>query len=331
MSLCRKLTVPVVGAVAVAAAAFGVVAPAAADGVSALAIKQVASGLDEAWSVDFLPDGTALFTQKDAKKISKIDKSGKVSDVQTVPGVSVTKEAGLLGLAVSPKYAQDQTVFIYYTTSSDNRVAKLKLGQQPTPVLTGIPRGTQFHQGGRIKFGPDGFLYVGTGDAKNGDNAQNKNSLGGKILRVTPDGKPAPGNPFGSAVYSYGHRNVQGLTWVGNQLYASEIGDSKVDELNRIEPGKNYGWPQCEGKCSVSGMTNPVNQWPTSEATPSGIAYYKGKLYMAALKGGTYKLDTAGKGGKVYTDVGRTRDEVAGPDGRLWVVTPGKIYTADGS
>ncbi|MFD9888653.1 PQQ-dependent sugar dehydrogenase [Amycolatopsis sp. NPDC059027] len=328
MSLCRKLTMPVIAA---ALAAFGVAAPAAADGVSAQAIKQVASGLDEAWSVDFLPDGTALFTQKDAKKISRIDKSGKVSDVQTIPGVSVTKEAGLLGLAVSPKYAQDQTVFIYYTTASDNRVAKLKLGQSPTPVLTGIPRGTQFHQGGRIKFGPDGFLYVGTGDAKNGDNAQNKDSLGGKILRITPDGKAAPGNPFGSPVYSYGHRNVQGLTWVGNQLYASEIGDSKVDELNKIEPGKNYGWPKCEGKCSVAGMTNPVNQWPTSEATPSGIASYKGKLYMAALKGGTYKLDTAGKGGKVYTNLGRTRDEVAGPDGQLWVVTPGGIYTADGN
>ncbi|WP_158887055.1 PQQ-dependent sugar dehydrogenase [Amycolatopsis anabasis] len=299
--------------------------------VTAMAIKQVAGGLKEAWAVDFLPDGTALFTEKDSKKIRKIDKAGKVSDVQTVPGVSVTKEAGLLGLAVSPKYAQDQTVFIYYTSGSDNRIAKLKLGETPQPILTGIPRGAQYHQGGRIKFGPDGYLYAGTGDAKNSANAQNKNSLGGKILRITADGKPAPGNPFGNAVYSYGHRNVQGLTWVGDQLYSSEIGESTYDELNKIDAGKNYGWPKCEGNCDVAGMTNPVKQWPTSSATPSGIAFYQGKLYMAALKGGTYKLDTNGSGGKIYTQLGRTRDEVAGPDGQLWVVTPSAIHTADGN
>ncbi|QWF82379.1 PQQ-dependent sugar dehydrogenase [Amycolatopsis sp. CA-230715] len=327
MSLRRSA----VFAAAFAFAALTVGGPAVTSAAPAAAPKKVASGLNEAWSVDFLPDGTALFTEKDSKKIRKIDKSGKVSDVQTVPGVSVTKEAGLLGIAVSPHYAQDQTVYVYYTTSSDNRIAKLKLGGDPVPILTGIPRGTQFHQGGRIKFGPDGFLYAGTGDAKKSSNAPDKNSLGGKILRITTDGKPAPGNPFGNPVYSYGHRNVQGLTWVGDQLYASEVGESTYDELNKIEAGKNYGWPKCEGKCSEPGMTNPVNQWSTSDATPSGIANYKGKLYMAALKGGTYKLDTAGKGGKLYTDLGRTRDEVAGPDGRLWIVTPGAIYTADGN
>lgn len=328
MSLRRTIAVAATAAALLAVGSEAVAAPA---GPALKGTKQVAKGLSEAWAVDFLPDGTALFTQKDAKKISKIDKSGKVSDVQTIPGVSVTKEAGLLGLAVSPHYAQDQTVYIYYTTSKDNRVAKLKLGQAPTPVLTGIPRGAEFHQGGRIRFGPDGDLYIGTGDAKNSANAQNKNSLGGKVLRITPDGKPAPGNPFNSPVYSYGHRNVQGLTWVNGQLYASEVGESTWDELNKIEPGKNYGWPKCEGKCGTAGMTNPVNQWKTSDATPSGIGYYKGKLYMAALKGGTYKLDTNGKGGKIYTNLGRTRDEVAGPDGQLWIVTPDAIYTADGN
>ncbi len=217
MSLRTTLTVA-----AAAAALLAVAFPVTTAAAPLSTPKQVAKGLDEAWAVDFLPDGTALFTQKDAKKISKIDKSGKVSDVQTISGVSVTKEAGLLGLAVSPHYAVDQTVFIYYTTKSDNRVAKLKLGQSPTPILTGIPRGQEFHQGGRIRFGPDGFLYVGTGDAKNSANAQNKNSLGGKILRITTDGKAAPGNPFGTPVYSYGHRNVQGLTWVGGQLWTRE-------------------------------------------------------------------------------------------------------------
>ncbi|SDX71314.1 Glucose/arabinose dehydrogenase, beta-propeller fold [Amycolatopsis xylanica] len=331
MSKRRYLTAAIASATAALVMA-GTAMAVPAD-VSIQSIKQVAKGLDEAWAVDFLPDGTAIFTQKDAKTVSTLDKSGKVTKVLDVPGVSVTKEAGLLGLAVSPKFAVDKTVFIYFTTGSDNRIAKFKLGETkaPTPILTGIPRGAQFHQGGRIKFGPDGFLYAGTGDAKNGNNAQNKDSLGGKILRITTDGKAAPGNPFNSPVYSYGHRNVQGLTWAGGTLYSSEIGESTVDELNKIEPGKNYGWPKCEGSCNQAGMTNPVKTWPTSSATPSGIAFYKGSLYMSALKGGTYKLNTSGAGGKIYTNLGRTRDEVAGPDGQLWVVTPGGIYNADGS
>ncbi|MEV6907301.1 PQQ-dependent sugar dehydrogenase [Amycolatopsis sp. NPDC051071] len=328
MSLRRTLATTFAVATAVSIAAGPA---AAAEAPSVQAIKQIASGLNQAWSIDFLPDGTGLFTQKDAKTISKIDKAGKVTTVQTIPGVSVTAEAGLLGIAVSPNYATDQTVFIYYTTSSDNRIAKLKLGQAPTPIVTGIPRGAQYHHGGRIRFGPDGYLYAGTGDGQNGANAQNKNSLGGKVLRVTTDGAAAPGNPFNSRVYSYGHRNVQGLTWVNGQLYNSDIGNNKLDELNKIEPGKNYGWPTCEGPCTTAGMTNPVKAWPTSSATPSGLAAYKGSLYMAALKGGTYKLDLNGNGGKLWTNLGRTRDAVAGPDGQLYTITPGAIYVSDGS
>ncbi len=332
MSLCRNLAVVAAAATTAAIMAGPAVATAApSDDVSIQARKQIAKGLNQAWAIDFLPDGTGVFTQKDAKTISTIDKAGKVTKVQTISGVSVTKEAGLLGIAVSPKYAVDKTVFIYYTTSSDNRIAKLKLGETPTPIVTGIPRGSQFHHGGRIRFGPDGFLYAGTGDGQNGNNAQNKNSLGGKVLRVTTDGAPAPGNPFNSRVYSYGHRNVQGLTWAGGQLYISEIGASDVDELNKIEPGKNYGWPKCEGSCGDAGMTNPVKTWPTSSATPSGLAFYKGSLFIASLKGGTYKTNLSGSGGKIFTDLGRTRDEVAGPDGQLYTITPGAIYTSDGS
>jgi glucose/arabinose dehydrogenase len=332
MTFRRKLVsmTSTVSAVLTAVLTAGSVSASPAD-VAPLAIKQVASGLKQAWSVDFLPDGTALFTEKDSRKIRKIATNGVVSDVQTISGVSVTKEAGLLGIAVSPTYASDQLVFIYYTTSSDNRIAKLKLGQAPTPIVTGIPRGSQYHHGGRIKFGPDGFLYAGTGDGQNGANAQNKNSLGGKVLRVDKNGAAAPGNPFNSRVYSLGHRNVQGLAWVGTQLYVSDIGASKVDELNKITAGANYGWPTCEGPCNNTGFTNPVKTWPTSSATPSGLTYYKNSLYMASLKGGTYKLNTSGAGGKLYTNLGRTRDEVAGPNNVLWVVTPSGIYNADGS
>ncbi|GLZ35523.1 hypothetical protein Lesp02_77100 [Lentzea sp. NBRC 105346] len=310
----------------------GPTALAAGDDVEPMAIKQIASGLKQAWGLDFLPDGTGVFTQKDAKTVSTITKDGKVTKIADIPGVSVTKEAGLLGIAVSPDFATDKTLFIYYTTGSDNRIAKLPYGSStPQPIVTGIPRGSQFHHGGRLEFGPDGFLYAGTGDGQNGGNAQNKSSLGGKVLRMTKDGKPAPGNPFNSLVYSYGHRNVQGLAWVGSTLYVSDIGASKVDELNKIEAGKNYGWPTCEGSCSNPNFVNPVKQWPTSSATPSGLASFNGKLYMASLKGGTYKLDTSGNGGKIYTNLGRTRAEEDGPDNSLWVVTPGGIYIADGN
>ncbi|MCE7008051.1 PQQ-dependent sugar dehydrogenase [Kibdelosporangium philippinense] len=327
MTVRRKLAIAAASATTVLlAASTAIAAP-----VQPLAIRQVASGLNQAWAVDFLPDGTALFTEKDSRKIKKIAPNGQVSDVQTISGVSVTKEAGLLGIAVSPTYAADQLVFIYYTTSSDNRIAKLKLGQAPNPIVTGIPRGSQYHHGGRIKFGPDGFLYAGTGDGQNGANAQNRDSLGGKVLRVDKNGAAAPGNPFNSRVYSLGHRNVQGLAWVGTQLYISDIGASEVDELNKITAGGNYGWPSCEGPCSNPAYTNPVKTWPTSQATPSGLTYYKGSLFMASLKGGTFKLNTSGAGGKIYTNLGRTRDEVTGPNNVLWVITPSGIYNADGA
>ncbi|SFO95173.1 Glucose/arabinose dehydrogenase, beta-propeller fold [Amycolatopsis arida] len=329
-SLRRGLAAAACTIAAAATIVVGTPAAAAPADVSPLAIRQVVSGLNQAWAIDFLPDGTPLFTERNSAKIRRIEGRTAV-DVQRIPGVAVTREGGLLGLAVSPNYAQDQTVFIYYTTSRDNRVAKLRLGQSPQPIVTGIPRGRQNHQGGRIRFGPDGYLYIGTGDAENANSAQNRDSLAGKVLRVDTNGAAAPGNPFGNRVYSYGHRNVQGLAWVGNQLYITDIGPSDVDELNRIEAGRNYGWPRCSGPCNIAGMTNPVKSWPTSYATPSGMAYYRGMLYIASLKGGTIKVDTSGNGGKIYTAQGRTRDEVAGPDGQLWVVTPSAIYAADGT
>ncbi|MFB9907239.1 PQQ-dependent sugar dehydrogenase [Allokutzneria oryzae] len=322
----------VMGSVAALAALGTLAAGQASADVGPRAINQIVGGLQQVWALDFLPDGSALFTEKNTAKIRKLDKTGKVSDVQTVPGVSTPTEGGLLGIAVSPDYASDQTVFVYYTTTNDNRIAKLKLGQTPQPIVTGIPRGASYHHGGRLEFGPDGNLYAGTGDGQVGGNAQNDNSLGGKVLRMTKDGKPASGNPKpGSVVYAKGFRNVQGLAWVGSQLYVSDIGANKVDELNRVDAGKNYGWPTCEGSCSTSGMTNPVKTWPTSSGTPSGLEYFKGSLYMASLKGGTYKLDTNGSGGKLYTSLGRTRAVEAAPDGSLYVITPTAIHRADGN
>jgi glucose/arabinose dehydrogenase len=287
----------------------------------------VASGLSVPWGLGFLPDGSALFTERTTAKIKSL-RDGTVSDVQTVPGVTPDGEGGLLGLAVSPNYAQDNSIFIYYTTASDNRISRLQLGQTPQPIVTGIPRGTSIHNGGRLAFGPDGLLYAGTGDAGNSANAQNRESLAGKILRMTPDGQAAPGNPFNSLVYSYGHRNPQGLTWAPDgRLFSAELGQNTWDELNLIEAGRNYGWPTCEGQCGNPDFVDPLTVWSTSTASPSGIAFYKDSLYMAALRGTRmWRIPVTATG--VGTPVslyqgtfGRLRTPVAGPDGMLYFTT----------
>ncbi|ONI74838.1 hypothetical protein ALI144C_39280 [Actinosynnema sp. ALI-1.44] len=287
----------------------------------------VASQLAVPWGLGFTPDGSALFTERNTAKIRQMSPTGVVTDVQTVPGVVARGEGGLLGLAVSPQFAQDRTVFIYYTSSSDNRIARVVLGQTPQPIVTGIPRAS-IHNGGRLAFGPDGFLYAGTGDAGNSANAQNRTSLGGKILRMTPAGQPAPGNPFNSLVYSLGHRNVQGLTWAPDgRLFSAELGNNALDELNQITSGANYGWPTCEGPCNNPSFVNPLRTWSTSQASPSGIAYYKNNLYMAALRGArmwVIPVTTTGVGtprALYQGQFGRIRTPVAGPDGNLYFTT----------
>ncbi|TWP48647.1 PQQ-dependent sugar dehydrogenase [Lentzea tibetensis] len=297
----------------------------AQDEPTAQAVRTIASKLDIPWDIEFLPDGSALFTERDTKKIRKI-KGTAVSDVQTVNEVVLTGgEGGLLGLAVSKTFAADNTVYIYYSTSSDNRVAKLKLGGKPQPIVTGIPK-NKYHNGGGLEFGPDGFLYASTGDGQVKPNAQDKKSLGGKILKFDTNGKPAPGNPFGTVVFTYGHRNPQGLAWVGNTLYATEFGDGKTDELNKIESGKNYGWPDCEGPCSTPGFTNPAKSWDKNTAGPSGIAFYKNALYIGAVTGKrVWKIPVTGTSlgtpQSVFTGYGRIRSVAPAPDGTLWLGT----------
>jgi glucose/arabinose dehydrogenase len=232
---------------------------------------------------------------------------------------------------VSPHYAEDGWIYVFYSTQSDNRIARLHLGQPPQPILTGIPIDTtnsaRFHQGGRLAFGPDGMLYAGTGETYvTREIAQDPHSLGGKILRVTPEGKPAPGNPDpNSPVYSVGHRNVQGLAWDSRgRLFATELGEDRFDELNLIQPGHNYGWPIVEGTASDSRFDNPIATWRTEDASPSGLAIVNDRAYVACLAGQRiYSLNLDGTDIQAFLvgTYGRIRTVAPAPDGSLWIMT----------
>jgi glucose/arabinose dehydrogenase len=293
------------------------------------AFEDLVTGLDVPWGLAFLPDGSALVSERDSARIRRVTASGQVSEVGTVPDVVAQSEGGLLGLATPPG---QPTVYAYLTAAEDNRVVRMSfeggaLGQ-PEVVIDGIPKAGN-HNGGRLAFGPDGMLYVSTGDATQPDRAQDLESLGGKILRLSPDGGVPADNPFaGSPVFSYGHRNVQGLAFdQAGRLWASEFGQYTWDELNLIEAGGNYGWPVVEGVGDDDRFTEPVAQWPTDEASPSGIAYVRDTVFLASLRGerlwqvpvpdgvaGTPTEFAAG-------EFGRLRAAALAPDGSLWVLT----------
>jgi glucose/arabinose dehydrogenase len=293
----------------------------------------VARDLDVPWGIDFLPDGSALVTQRDEATIVRIHPSGRVSRVGSVSGVVPTSEGGLLGLAVSPAYRRDHRIYVYFTTGSDNRVVSMtydgrRLGPQ-RPILTGIPAG-DIHDGGRLAFGPDGRLYVSTGETGDEDLAQDADSLGGKILRLNPDGSVPADNPDpGSPVWTSGHRNVQGLAFdARDRLWATEFGSDVWDELNRIQKGLNYGWPEAEGDSDLQGLTDPLVQWRPDNASPSGLAYAAGSLWAASLNGERlWQVPVRPDGGVrqprplLVGDFGRLRTVVAAPDGSLWVGT----------
>ncbi|MGW6421700.1 PQQ-dependent sugar dehydrogenase [Nocardia sp. NPDC055053] len=291
--------------------------------------EEVARGIDVPWGLAFLPDGTALVAERDSGRILRVAPGREPELFAEVPGVAAGGEGGLLGLAVAADYDRTRYVYAYFTAEDDNRIVRFRPGEPAEVVFDGIAKAGN-HNGGRIAFGPDGMLYVGTGDAGRSGLAQDAASPNGKILRITPDGAPAPGNPTpGSPVYSLGHRNVQGLAWDGTgALYAAEFGQNRVDELNLIEPGRNYGWPEVEGSGGAkSGFTDPLLTWSTSEASPSGIAIAGNTLYVAALRGerlwtATVSNGTATNPRDVLRDsYGRLRTVTVAPDGALWLTT----------
>jgi glucose/arabinose dehydrogenase len=302
-------------------------------------LRTVAEGLRSPWGLAALPDGGLLVSSRDDGTIIRIDpKTRKKTELGGASGATAGGEGGLLGIALSPGFASDHMIYAYFTTASDNRIARVRYderkpaGEQlgaPDTVFKDIPRGA-VHNGGRIAFGPDGMLYAGTGESGERGLAQDRKSLGGKILRLTPDGDPAPGNPFpDSPVYSYGHRNVQGLAWDDRQrLFASEFGQDTWDELNAIKPGGNYGWPTAEGRSADPAFQNPLAQWHTADASPSGIAYVDGVIWMAGLKGRRlWRIPLKGTAAAAAPQAfltgayGRLRTVVAAGGGKVWLVT----------
>jgi glucose/arabinose dehydrogenase len=298
-------------------------------------VTELATGLDTPWGLTFLPDGSALVSSRDTFEIRRVDpETGDHHAVGQVDGVATAPDSGLLGLAASPEVARDRTVYAFVSTASDNRVVALELDPELTSftqtrvVLDGIRVGADRHQGGRLAFDDTGALWITTGDANDPALASDPDSLNGKILRIRPDGTVPPDNPSDGPVYSTGHRNVQGITFgPDGTVYSSEFGDQEQDEVNVIVPGGDYGWPDSEGSLGSAG-TPPLFTFATDEASPSGIAYASGSLWMSGLRGQRLwqlPVDGGEPAGDPVShlegEYGRLRTVQTAPDGTLWITT----------
>lgn len=295
--------------------------------------RVIAADLDVPWGIVFLASGAALFSERDTGRIRRIAPDGKISTLGHVAGVAAPDglgEGGLLGLALAP--GDQNTLYAYLTSRSDNRVVRFSIAGgrvgKPKAVLTGIPTSTH-HHGGQLLFDRAGLLYVTTGDAEQSALAQNKTSPAGKILRIRPDGRAAPGNPFGNRIWSYGHRNIEGLAFdAQGRLWATEFGDKRSDELNLIVKGRNYGWPVVEGRSSNPRFAAPKATWsPTSSCSPAGLAITRSTAFVGALQGrclfSVPLRGTSAGSPKAHFrgDYGRIRGVTVAPDGALWMTT----------
>ncbi|GAA5767747.1 hypothetical protein Aros01_04252 [Streptosporangium roseum] len=339
--MARLAPVPVAALVAALLASCSA-APAGTARTPASAVAAAPSGeprtlvedLEVPWGIAFLPGGDALVTERGTARLLRVTEAGKVTEVGEIGDVRPDGEGGLMGVAVSPGFDKDRSVFLYFTSARDNRIVRYRYDRgltDATVILDGIPKGG-IHNGGRLAFGPDGYLYATTGETGERDLAQDRGSLAGKILRMTADGRPAPGNPFRDVVWSYGHRNVQGLAWdPSGRLYASEFGSSSFDEINLIRKGGNYGWPEVEGAGGGPRFIDPVVTWSTDEASPSGMACADGSLWVGALRGRRlWQVPLAADGtagtpaARFEGRYGRLRAVAAAPGGSLWIGTSNK-------
>lgn len=303
----------------------------------------VAENLDTPWSIAFLPDNSFLFTERNGL-IKLVDSQGKLKaePIAKINEAAEIGEGGLLGIAIHPAFTNNNYIYLYYTYRDGsqqilNRLVRMTYKDQKLSgqeILIDKLPGSQNHNGGRIKFGPDGYLYITTGDAGVAEKSQDKNYLGGKILRVKDNGEAAPDNPFNTQVYSYGHRNPQGLTWDSQgRLWATEHGRSGalsgLDELNLIRPGANYGWPDIQGNDSRSGMQTPQIHSGSETWAPSGAAFWNNSIFFGGLRGqALYQAQLDGD--KITLNkflerqFGRIRDVVIGPDNHLYLTTSNK-------
>lgn len=301
---------------------------------AAVEVETVASGLTHPWAITFTDDGRTFFTQRDAGTVSELV-DGQ-SQVVHQFDVDPDGEGGLLGLVASPDFVEDGWLYAYLTTAADNRIVRFRPGGTVETLLTSIPSGT-IHDGGRLRFGPDGMLYAGTGDAGTAGNAQDPSSLAGKILRLAPDGSVPDGNPFAdSPVWTLGHRNVQGLAWdASGRMFATELGPDRDDEVNHVVAGDNYGWPVVTGRSGDDGYTDPIFVRQPPEASWSGATVLSeeaqvpgaGDLLVGALRGerlwrvsldGAQVVDATQE---YVEEFGRLRDVVEAPDGSVWLLT----------
>ena len=320
-----------------------------------LTTEVVATGLDTVWELAWGPDDVIWMTERGGR-VSRVNpRTGAVTVVGTLP-VSEIGEGGLMGLALHPDFSTQPWVYVAHTYAGQggtrNQVVRMRfdgttLGT-PEVLLSGIP-GSSIHNGSRLAVGPDRLLYVTTGDASDPALAQNRDALAGKVLRMTLDGQPAPGNPFGTRIYSYGHRNAQGLVFGPNgALYITEHGPSQNDEVNLIEAGRNYGWPAVQGRCdgdigpaelsfcSANSVVEPMALWSPTIA-PAGLAFYDSplipafgrSLLLVSLKDATlYRLALSDDGRGVEStetlfvrDFGRLRAVLVAPDGAIYLGT----------
>lgn len=300
----------------------------------------VADELEIPWSLDFLPDGDIIFTERPGRvRLIDAEEGLLPEPLLTIDEVAHNGEGGLLGITAHPDFEDNHFIYVYYTYREDgiiyNKVVRyIEENRQLTDaqvIIDSIPGGRN-HNGGRISFGPDGLLYITTGDAGESSLSQNLSSLAGKILRVTDEGDIPEDNPFqNSPVYTLGHRNPQGLAWdEQGRLWATEHGPSARDELNLIEAGSNYGWPEITGDDTASDMESPVIHSGSQTWAPSGAAYLNGSVFFAGLRGQSLYEVSLGSGDDLDSvelqehfngDFGRLRDVVAGPDGNLYILT----------
>jgi glucose/arabinose dehydrogenase len=300
----------------------------------------VTTDTDLPWGLVTLPDGTILYARRDAHNITRLNPAtGAKTNVGTVPNVQSTDgEGGLMGLEISPNFTTDRWLYIMHTSPSDNRIVRIKLTASLTldnsteqVLLTGIVR-NKFHNGGRLRWGPrDNKLYASTGDGQSGDRAQNRSSLNGKILRLNPDGSVPSDNPFGNYVWSYGHRNPQGLAFDSQgRLWEQEFGNSIMDETNLIVKGGNYGWPACEGtsgSCDNAGFIAPKHTYSVASGSCSGITIVRDVLYVACLRGTRMYREVISGSSLINVQTffqgtfGRLRTVEPAPDGGIWLTT----------